>query len=78
MEENERQFLLELTALTRKYGIAITGCGCCGSPALEKAEYPTDLSAGYTMSPGHLLWLEPANEFLWERYSGGIVREEAV
>lgn len=27
-------FLTELTALTKKHGIAIEGCGCCGSPSL--------------------------------------------
>lgn len=32
--ENEQAFLNELTALTRKHGIAIGGCGCCGSPWL--------------------------------------------
>ena len=28
------QFLEELTALTKKHGFAIGGCGCCGSPWL--------------------------------------------
>ena len=29
------KFLEELTELTKKYGIQINGCGCCGSPYLE-------------------------------------------
>ena len=28
-------FLNELSELTRKYGIKIDGCGCCGSPWIE-------------------------------------------
>lgn len=27
-------FLEELTALSKKYGFYIGGCGCCGSPSL--------------------------------------------
>lgn len=34
MEEKKKQFILGLAELTRKYGIAIGGCGCCGSPFL--------------------------------------------
>lgn len=30
-------FLDELAKLTNKYGIAIGGCGCCGSPYLYRA-----------------------------------------
>ena len=30
------EFLEELTELTMKYGISISGCGCCGSPRLFK------------------------------------------
>lgn len=41
MERKEKlyRFLMELTALTKKYDIAIKGCGCCGSPWLEDYEY---------------------------------------
>lgn len=33
--EREQEFLKELTDLSHKYKILISGCGCCGSPALE-------------------------------------------
>lgn len=32
------QFLSDLTELSRKHGIAIGGCGCCGSPWLYDDE----------------------------------------
>ena len=35
---NRDQFLTELSALTRKHGIVIWACGCCGSPWLSKME----------------------------------------
>lgn len=35
---NKKQFLQELTELTKKYRIDIAGCGCCGSPILSDAE----------------------------------------
>ena len=31
-------FMSELQALTKKYKIAIDGCGCCGSPFLTPLE----------------------------------------
>ena len=31
-------FRAELTELSRRHGIAIAGCGCCGSPWIEKVE----------------------------------------
>ena len=30
----DQAFLDELTLLTKKHGIVIAGCGCCGSPFL--------------------------------------------
>ena len=41
------QFLKELTELTKKHGLAIGGCGCCGSPFIFEVkgnkEHATDL-----------------------------------
>ena len=31
-------FLKELAELTKKYGLVIGGCGCCGSPWIEDLE----------------------------------------
>lgn len=33
-------FLVDLTELTRKHGIYIHGCGCCGSPSLNGEPKP--------------------------------------
>ena len=32
------KFLAELSELTKKYGITINGCGCCGSPWCSRLE----------------------------------------
>ena len=62
MESKLDKFLEELSALTKKYGIEIGGCGCCGSPWVtsddrdggvrleydeEKGCYCVDLYDGY-------------------------------
>ncbi len=43
MEKDDKEtitkFLNELSILTNKYGIIIGGCGCCGSPYLEKINF---------------------------------------
>lgn len=47
-------FLAELTLLTRKYGIRINGCGCCGSPWIELCENPKERGT-YTYNAGDLI-----------------------
>lgn len=32
------EFLKELADLTAKHGLVIGGCGCCGSPFLERTD----------------------------------------
>ena len=32
------EYLAELAAVTKKYGISIFGCGCCGSPMIVGLE----------------------------------------
>lgn len=46
-------FLDELAALTAKHGLVIEGCGCCGSPFLQRAdaastELPARLNLAYS------------------------------
>jgi hypothetical protein len=38
MTDNEKAFLKGLTALSKKHGVVIWGCGCCGSPLIEEAD----------------------------------------
>lgn len=37
-QRQKAAFLTELTELSRKYKIIVSGCGCCGSPYLMKAD----------------------------------------
>lgn len=34
----KKDFLRELSKLTKKYGVGIAGCGCCQSPFLTNAK----------------------------------------
>lgn len=43
-------FLRDLDALTRQHRLAISGCGCCGSPWIEptsQQDRPTHLDLAY-------------------------------
>ena len=73
--QREQLFLLELAALTRKHGVSIGGCGCCGSPWLDAKADVSDQRAGYSMSSGELMWVAPSDKYDWEHYSSGIINE---
>lgn len=38
-ERDEAGFLKELTELTKKYGLVVSGCGCCDSPYLMDVDW---------------------------------------
>ena len=73
-KDQERAFIIELTALTRKHGISIEGCGCCNSPRLEAAD-TSDERSGYS-NYDHLQWVAPSNKWGWEREKARIVGAE--
>jgi len=57
--EKEAAFLIELSELTRKHGIAVGGCGCCGSPFLND-EISTAPEAGYGYAGfADFCWIQP-------------------
>ena len=71
-------FLLELRELTRKHGISIGGCGCCGSPFLDEAADVSDDRAGYVEKNGDdLRWVAPSDKQGWKDHADRIVRPGA-
>lgn len=78
MTENERQFLIELALLSKKHGLFVVGCGCCGSPYLEllTEEEMACPEAGY-LPPGKdgmFIWSSPAHGRLWAENKTKVVR----
>ena len=80
-QQKEREFLIGLTELTRKTGIEICGCGCCGSPTLNAAEGLGRPESGYAQCSGQcdseVKWVSRCDEWDWERHAAEIVREVA-
>lgn len=73
--DRERAFVIELEALTRKHKIAITGCGCCGSPSLASFEGDIPPEAGYGSTECDLHWIEGKDDYYYKQYSTTIVKE---
>lgn len=46
MSEEEIEFLRGLDELSRRTGVIIAGCGCCGSPSLEPRWYEESFDKG--------------------------------
>jgi len=78
--EKEKAFLMDLEDISRKHGIIIEGCGCCGSPGLALMEHHGP-DCGYgTDGKREIVWLHP--EFFkedfpktkWEKYKNTIVK----
>lgn len=75
-KEQEREFLRELEALSRKHGLAVDGCGCCGSPGLrELEESELTPAAGYAECVGDrdFAWLSPAS-YHWDEAKDRMVK----
>ncbi len=52
-DEQIKEFLKRLAALSEETGITISGCGCCGSPTLSEA-IPEDFRPiAYSVDQGH-------------------------
>ena len=76
LNEKEREFIMGLNELTRKTGIAISGCGCCSSPYLIELQ-PDELvdEAGYGPDySAEVQWLSPIDDYDWKLYKTTIYK----
>lgn len=78
MIKNEEEFLIGLEKLTRVTGIAIAGCGCCGSPSLVELEKNSlHKEAGYC-NASNVMWVSKNDEYDWGEYSNNIIKQQAI
>lgn len=74
-DERKVEFLIGLAKLSRETGIAIGGCGCCGSPSIDALK-PEELEARAGYGYGYMnevSWISPSNSYNWKRFAGSIV-----
>lgn len=78
-DERKVQFLLGLAKLTRETGIAVSGCGCCGSPSLDAFDLSAeDARAGYGYGyAGEVRWISPNDKYDWEKYRESIAKGDS-
>lgn len=73
MDENTKNFIIELEALSKKYGKYIWGCACCGSPSIEDLSIAaSDESAGYAYED-ELRWVSKDDSYNWNKLGDKIV-----
>lgn len=76
MTDNEIAFIKELTALSKKHNVYISGCGCCGSPSVDEGKSdPVCDEAGYVFE-GQLQWASPG-DFYWD-YEGEMYKDKVI
>jgi hypothetical protein len=63
MDNNMREFLFELTELSRKHKLIVTACGCCGGPWISGCEEAAHPIGHYRTLPNgsELEWLIPGD-----------------
>jgi hypothetical protein len=77
MNDREKEFLIGLRELTNKTGVAIGGCGCCGSPFMYETK-PNE-QAGYgTGVNSDVQWITPDDEYEWEKSKQNIVSPNSI
>lgn len=77
MTDNERQFVIELEALTRKYRIKIESV-CDEHPWIESiGEHELSKNAGYCIDDGKcLVWVSESDQYYWRNLSHLIVKDQ--
>ena len=76
MTDQEREFLIGLRELTIRTGMTIGGCGCCGSPFVDKMEDKERTvidSSGYVLCP-EVKWVSPNDAYDFRKYGADIVK----
>ena len=66
--EQLRAFLIELSELSRKHGLLIGGCGCCGSPYIMRKEDDQEPSGYFTNYSNDLSWISPRIPPDWQTF----------
>lgn len=80
MDQRVRDFIVGLEELSRKHGVYVGGCGCCGSPYVQTEDNVYPPEAGYMASGDgnaveDLKWTHP-EEYYWKQGKRPIKAQE--